>query len=128
MKHTITFNIHKDDWLSANHRMHWAVKARKTRNLRGLAWGMCVKEGLDKALLGPTSLDIQVHRPRGGRADADNAAPTVKALIDGMVDACVWDDDDDEHIIAKQYRPGPPTGRPGQYAITITLTETTACP
>jgi hypothetical protein len=49
--------------------------------------------------LGTTHVAAFIGYPRNGKADPANAAPTVKALIDGMVDAGVWPDDDSTYVI-----------------------------
>lgn len=38
-------------------------------------------------------------RDPGKRRDPHNWAPTEKALVDGLVDAGVWPDDDERHVL-----------------------------
>lgn len=94
---TVTFTIPAYLWMSANDRMHWAEKARRTKHLRTMG-RFC---GISRHAT--THVAAFIGYPRNGRADPANAAPTVKALIDGMVDAGVWPDDDSTHVIGPTY-------------------------
>lgn len=101
---TLTFSIPDDLWLSANDRRHWTDKAKRTRELRTL--GKFRAEWEDVPLLGTTHVAAFIGYPRNSKADPSNAFPTVKALIDGMVDAGVWPDDDSTHVIGPTYLRG----------------------
>lgn len=82
--------------LSANGRVHWRTRHRNTKQLRllGLAHG--------RRDLTPTTqrvkIDVDVWKPRAGRYDPANLYPTVKALVDGITDAGIWEDDDHAHV------------------------------
>ncbi|QSR25546.1 hypothetical protein CFH99_07910 [Nocardioides aromaticivorans] len=107
-------------WLSANDRMHWAPKAKRTKALREL--------GYDTAMANPVGTFDVAHiaafigYPRNGRADPANAAPTVKALIDGLVDAGVFPDDDSTHVIGPTYLRGNKCPA-GQHTVRLVLTN-----
>ncbi|UEJ83984.1 hypothetical protein Bra3105_06640 [Brachybacterium halotolerans subsp. kimchii] len=115
----ITIDIPEALWLSSNMRPHWAEKARKTAALRQLA-----------RLRARTLRTFQVAHctafiaySRAGRADPANAAPTVKALIDGVVDAHRLPDDDHKHLIGPDYRRDPNTGVKGLHRVRLVFTD-----
>lgn len=60
---------------------------------------------------------------RKGTADPSNAAPTVKALIDGLTDAGLWPDDDSTHVIGPTYLRDPKSPTPGHYTVRLVLTS-----
>lgn len=118
---TLTIDIPPNEWMSANDRGHWAAKAKRTRALRHrAAWA-----ARQARLTVPTPVLVVAHigYPRNGKADPGNAAPTVKALLDGLTDAGVWPDDDSTHVIGPDYRRGPKTDRAGWHAVTLTFTQ-----
>jgi crossover junction endodeoxyribonuclease RusA len=47
-----------------------------------------------------------IHKDRDGRWDPNNLWPTVKAIVDGMVEAGVLVDDDHKHLIGPDMRRG----------------------
>jgi hypothetical protein len=49
-----------------------------------------------------------MHFPDHRRRDPANWAPTAKAVIDGLVDAKVFTDDDHKHLIGPDMRIGDP--------------------
>lgn len=100
----VDFNVPDDLWLSANQRLHWAPKAQRTKALRVL--GRANARTLQVPPLGTSHVAAFIGYPRNGKADPANAAPTVKALIDGLVDAGVWPDDDSTHVIGPTYLRG----------------------
>lgn len=80
-----------------NDRPHWAEKARLTKTLRYTAWALAKQQKL------PTGLDrvrITLHwQPATNRHRDENApSPTLKALVDGLVDAGLVADDDAAHV------------------------------
>lgn len=107
-------------WMSANDRFHWTQRSTRTKALRGLGCLAARAAGLRD--LGPTLVTAHIGYPRAGRADPANAYPTVKALIDGFVDAGVWSDDDHTHVIGPMFRRDKPSGAPGVHTIRFTFT------
>lgn len=77
--------------LSANQRLHWAQKARITRQIRRDAFLLA------KAAKIPACERIIVrmeYLPRDKRRrDPSNLMPTQKAVVDGLIDAGVVPDD-----------------------------------
>lgn len=101
--------------LSANDRMHWAQKARITREIRQTA---CVLAKHHKA---PTTdrLVVTLHyRPRvQRRRDSLNLLATLKPLVDGLVDSKIVEDDDHVHVST----PEPVIHPPGEPAMWLEL-------
>lgn len=116
----ITFAIHKDWWLSANDRMHWAPKAKRTTYLRNVAAFTATSQRVPKFEV--CHIAAFIGYLRNGKADPANAAPTIKALIDGMTDAGVWSDDDSTHVIGPTYLRDPKSPKPDHYAVRLVLT------
>jgi predicted nucleic acid-binding Zn ribbon protein len=64
------------------------------------------------AAMGRPQFANQVHitahiwKPRRGRYDPNNLWPTVKAVVDGFVDAGLLFDDDHVHVIGPDMRHG----------------------
>lgn len=114
------FVINKSLWLSANDRMHWAPKSKATKYLRQYGWAIATNEGAQD--LGPCHVAAFIGYPRGGKADPANAAPTVKALIDGMTDAGVWPDDDHTHVIGPTYLRDKSSGKAGVHTVRLVMT------
>lgn len=107
-------------WMSANDRMHWAQKSKRTKALRQLGAAFARQHGIRD--LGTTHVAAFIGYPRGGKADPANAAPTVKALIDGYVDAGAWPDDDSTYVIGPTYLRDVTSGTPGVHTVRLHLT------
>lgn len=108
-------------WINMNQRLHWAVKAERTRQWRTLARFAAVQAML------PTGLErvhimVYVHRTDNRSFDAHNYLPTAKAIVDGLVDHRLIEDDDNSRLTGPDMRPGKKQDQPG---ITITIKETT---
>lgn len=116
----LTFLIPDSLWLSANDRRHWADRAKRTKGIRFMAYATARSELL--ADLGTSHVAAFIGYPRNGKADPANAAPTVKALIDGLVDAGVWPDDDSTHVIGPTYLRGDKCAA-GMHTVRFVITE-----
>lgn len=115
---TITVDIPSAMWLSSNQRNHWREAARRTADMRAIA-KHAAREAAPVAW--PVNCDVSVGLPTARRFDPHNAAPSLKACLDGIVDAGVLPDDSSDHIPATTFRRDPePTPR-GRYRLTITL-------
>ncbi len=81
--------------LSLNdHRMHWAQRAKLTKQLRLIAMtGARSIPDLEKC-----SVELVWFVNTRHRRDVDNPVPTLKALCDGLVDAEVVPDDTPEYM------------------------------
>jgi hypothetical protein len=56
--------------------------------------------------VGPVHITAHIWKPRRGRYDPNNLWPTVKAVVDGFVDAGLLADDDHTHVIGPDMRHG----------------------
>jgi crossover junction endodeoxyribonuclease RusA len=98
--------------MSMNDRHHWRTRHRLTRAWRSAGWAAALEQlgrGPAQRRRPPCMVRVEfpVRDPRR-RRDPHNTAPTVKAIIDGLVDAGVWPDDNDQWVIVldpRFYRP-----------------------
>lgn len=97
---TIEFALHTSRILNANQRLHWAKRASMTRLLRAEA----MLHALDHPRMNRAHLTVHVGWPDKRRRDAHNIVPTLKACIDGFVDAGLLDDDSDAHLVGPDLR------------------------
>jgi len=51
-------------------------------------------------------ITAHIFKPRAGRYDTNNLAPTTKAIVDGLVDAGLLRDDSTEWVIGPDHRHG----------------------
>lgn len=116
---SLVVDVPANEWISSNSRLHWANKARRTKALRQRAFFLARKAHLRVET--PVLVVAEIGYPRGGRADQSNAAPTVKACLDGLTDAGVWPDDDSEHVVGPHFTRGPTTATKGLHRITFTF-------
>ena len=84
--------------LNANRKLHHMTKATRAKWLRELAHERGVSlfpGGGDGAFLfdGPVEVSVTVCPTTRSRMDPPNVYPSVKALVDGLTDACWWEDD-----------------------------------
>lgn len=97
--------------ININDRDHWAVKARKSKQLRQLGHHHAM-ENTNKGMLKWFAPDERVHVtvtfiwPDYRRRDVHNWMPTVKAIIDGIVDAGLLKDDSDKYLSGPDLRIG----------------------
>lgn len=106
-----------DNLLNMNDRGHWAPRAESVRVWRTASFvaarnalGLNLRLGMSVVsfILPVKSLKV--------RHDPSNLYPTVKAILDGMVDAKVWDDDDRHHVATTE----PDLARGGLVHVSIT--------
>ena len=105
--------------MSMNDRDHWRTKARKTALWRTAAWATATKAKARS--YPPCTVHITFPVRDRRRRDPHNYYPTVKAVIDGLVDAGVWPDDTPEWVTTIE-----PTLEVGGTHVVITLTERTS--
>lgn len=91
-----------DERLTMNKRYHWAVRARITKLWRTQAFvsakNFRLQSGVRAHTLRPCAVRVTFHVPTNHRRDPHNTAPTVKAIIDGLVDAKFWPDDTPDYV------------------------------
>lgn len=121
----LTFVIPKELWFTSNSRLHWAVKARKTKQLRMMAFmqgrSLMNEQGLHRPVFDTCGIEAVVAYPRNGRADPQNTSPMAKALIDGLTDAGYWPDDDSTHVLKVAYTRSPMRSAKGCHIITLNI-------
>lgn len=98
-------NVARANLLTANQRMHWAQKSRRTRNLRELAAWSAHHEANAPSYEKRVRIVVGVAYPDARRRDVHNLMPTVKACIDGLVDAGWLTDDSDKYLQGPDLRP-----------------------
>ena len=89
--------------LTMNQRLHWAAKAKLSRAWRDAARHAAfdrpeLEAEFDDGHLPPSI--VTVHLPVKGnrRRDPHNWFPTIKPIVDGLVDAGLWPDDTPEWV------------------------------
>jgi crossover junction endodeoxyribonuclease RusA len=88
--------------LNAERSLHWSGRARIVKAWRERAWAEALAQGVERFAW--VELDVYITQ-KGVIADIANHLPTVKAIIDGMVDAYVISDDDPTHLRALRIHP-----------------------
>ncbi len=94
-----TLPIARGHLLTANDKFHWARRASLTKQLR--QWACLLgREGEGVANLGLQHARVVVEfaYPDNRRRDRHNLAPTVKAVMDGLIDAGLLPDDADRFL------------------------------
>lgn len=108
--------------ISSNDRMHHAVKAQITKFLReeaATAPTLPKPYSPDK----PCHIYVDIQPPTNRRMDAPNWYPTVKALVDGLVDQNWFTDDNNSVIKMTSFYSSGLSGIKGSYVVTIHVTD-----
>lgn len=92
--------------LTANKRPHWSYRAAVTREWRQEACQLARAARVPR--LDRAAIRVDVLPRTRGRYDPNNVSPMSKAIVDGLVDAGVLDDDDATRLDGPDHRPGPP--------------------
>ena len=100
------------DWLNSNQRLHRMVKARRVASWRKAAQEAAEAHPGWVPFEVPVRIVVTVHKTRAGRWDAGNLYPTAKALVDGLVDSGVCEDDDNTRVIGPDMRAGEKRAEP----------------
>lgn len=91
-----------NEMISSNDRLHHIVKSQITSHLRELASETdFLADHYEVPRFTPENkcyIVVVVNPPTNRRMDSPNWYPTVKALIDGLSDAGIFEDDDDSVI------------------------------
>lgn len=83
--------------LSLNQRLHWAAKARLTKQVRERVAWLCLAEHLPRGL-DRIEVLLVVHPKDRRRRDGDNYVATLKPCLDGLVDHGLVPDDNSDHV------------------------------
>ena len=97
------------DWLNSNQRLHRMVHAKRTAAWRNAAKTAATDAGSFDT---PVRIIATVHKTRAGRWDAGNLYPTAKAIVDGLVDAGVLPDDNNDWVTGPDMRAGAKADEP----------------
>lgn len=117
---TITLTIPAPaKWLNSNDRLHWGPRAKLTKSWRQAAHVYARQARLPKGL-GRVRIDAQVHKTTGNSFDAMNLYPTLKAVVDGLVDYGLVVDDNNDHVTGPFITDG---GRREKALVVLTITE-----
>ena len=106
------------DWINLNQRLHWAEKARRTRSWR-LAGTIQAQRAMLPKHVPKVQITAHIIKPTGRAYDAHNLIPTVKAIIDGLVDYQLITDDTNKYLLGPDMREG---GK-GQAGVRLTIKE-----
>jgi crossover junction endodeoxyribonuclease RusA len=86
--------------MSMNDREHWHKRARRVAMWRMIAAQVAraAKSGTGWRNLPPCNVHLTLDMSDRRRRDPHNFYPTVKACVDGLVDARCWPDDTPEYV------------------------------
>lgn len=116
----LTLAGNRPELLTANGRVHWRVRAARTRYWRSLTL-LQARSRLNTGTwqrLQSARIEIRLDWPDARRRDPANWAPTAKAIVDGLVDAGLLPDDDHTHLTGPDLRRGT-----GPHAIHVLITD-----
>ncbi|WP_067191867.1 hypothetical protein [Micrococcus lylae] len=100
----LRLTIHAPDtWINSNQRLHRMATAKLTAAWRTAA--ATTATGLPP-IPAPVRIIARFYKTRAGRYDPNNLWPTVKACVDGLVDAGLLEDDDHTRVIGPDMRHG----------------------
>lgn len=103
-------------FINSNQRLHRMAQAKLTKTWREAAAVAGASVG---PLQPPVRIVAHIWKPRGGRYDPNNLAPTTKAIVDGFVDAGILADDSVEYVVGPDHRHG---GK-GEPAVVMAISE-----
>lgn len=109
------------DFINSNHRQHRMAQAKLTKTWRQAS--AAAAHGLPP-FTGQVHITAHIFKPRAGRWDPNNLWPTVKAAVDGLVDAGLLIDDDHRHVIGPDMR----SGGKGNPEVVLEIIETGTTP
>ena len=105
-------------WINSNDRAHRHQVAKLTAAWKAAGSAAVTSAGWEP-YTGRVHIFAHVWKPRAGRYDPNNLWPTVKAVVDGFVEAGFLVDDDHKHVEGPDMRHG---GK-GPAALVLTVTE-----
>ena len=108
-------------WLSSNHRRDRRAETGDRQAWREAAGWRARQAKLPKL----ERIHIVAWLSFGDkrRRDAHNYMPTLKAIVDGLVDVGVLPDDDDKHLTGPDLRRAPDDGTGCARAVTLSIEE-----
>jgi hypothetical protein len=103
-------------FINSNQRYHRHQEAKMTKAWREAA---ALRAKGIQTFEGRVHIVAHIFKPNAGRWDPNNLWPTIKAAVDGCVDAGLLLDDDHLHVIGPDMR----AAGKGDPAIVLTITE-----
>ena len=100
------------EWLNSNHRPNRYEQAKRVKEWRHAAFVEAMERRPFDSFDGPVRIIATIHKTRAGRWDAGNLYPTAKACVDGLVDAGVIPDDNNEWVTGPDMRAGAKADQP----------------
>jgi crossover junction endodeoxyribonuclease RusA len=88
--------LRRKPWISSNDHEHWGRRHQLTLYWRDFACAAAIRQGIPR--LDVVQVSARLSFGDGRRRDAHNYWPTVKACVDGLVDAGALIDDSDRYI------------------------------
>lgn len=122
----IEITIDKRSWWTQNRRSRsWVVPYARKKQVKAkslLIFRSLINSGkLQKPEHWPVHVTAIIHPLTHGRFDPENAAPMVKAILDGITQSGYWPDDNAIYVTGPDYRLGEPSTQKGVYHITIRI-------
>lgn len=105
------------EWLSMNDRRHFMAHAKAVKRWRSDA--RILATALRIPQLESVHIRAEIYKPKAGRYDPHNLFPTLKSIIDGVVDAGVVADDDHRHLTTTLAHGGVDKSQPPHIMIRI---------
>lgn len=110
--------------LNMNQRLHWTTQRARAREWRASACWAATGIARSPRWRRQPPCFVHIELPvRDRRRDPSNYAPTVKHIVDGLVDAGLWPDDTPEWVTTIE-----PTLRVGGDLVVIRLVPREAMP
>lgn len=109
--------------LTSNQRLHWAQRSTRTKALREAAMDQAV--WFAGRPIKRAHIVVTVTWPDKRRRDVHNLMPTIKACVDGFVDAGLLPDDSDAHLVGPDLRVADGPGVKGHVVLSFDIKETT---
>lgn len=94
-------------WLNLNDRLHWAPRSARVKQWRE-ATALYARSAKLPTGLERVRIQAWFRFTDRRRRDVHNWAPTVKAIVDGLVDYGLIEDDNDDHLIGPVLHRGEP--------------------
>src|SRR5690625_3063303 len=94
---TVTIRVDPGSILTANRRLHWTQRSARTKTVRTTAGFEARAQRMPRGL-GRARVVARVDYPDRRARDAHNLMPTLKAAVDGLIDAGLLPDDNDAYL------------------------------
>jgi crossover junction endodeoxyribonuclease RusA len=94
------------EWINTNGRDHWRVRNQRTQLWRNAARTYARQAKLPRSRIPHIAIEALLHFRDNRRRDAHNYMPTLKAIVDGLVDHGLIRDDSTGHLTGPDIRMG----------------------